>query len=220
MTEQPRFCQYCGAPLSAPASAVHLHQPNRTVKLFGGAALIALVAFVAGDLAGRGPASANGAAEQNAAMSLSAVTPAPDISQLSPEERASRLFNRVMLYSEQKKMDSARFFAPMAIQSYEMIGPLDLHARYDVGIISAAVGDVTRARTEEDAILAAKPRNLLGLVLAMRVATLSKDSAALTKFAQRLKDAAPVERATGLKEYVEHARDIDDALAQAATVLR
>jgi hypothetical protein len=134
---------------------------------------------------------------------------------MSPEERASRLFNRVMSYAEQGKIDSARFFAPMAIQSYEMLGPLDAHIRYDIGEVSVATGDVTRAKAEADTILAKQPTHLLGLVLAIRAAELAKDQTGATTFRRRLVAAAKPERAKGLKEYDEHARDIDEALKKA-----
>ncbi len=140
---------------------------------------------------------------------------ATDISAMSPEERASRLFNRVMMYSEQGKMDSARFFAPMAIQAYEMMGPVDAHAQYDIGVISAAAGDVTRARAEADTILAARPTHLFGLVLAIRAAELSGDAAAVARYRKRLVATAPAER-SALKEYAEHSRDIDEALKKAS----
>ncbi|HTI44454.1 MAG TPA: hypothetical protein VL693_21650, partial [Vicinamibacterales bacterium] len=39
----------------------------------------------------------------------------PDISQMSPEERANRLFNRVMILAESGKQDSVQFFMPMAL---------------------------------------------------------------------------------------------------------
>lgn len=50
---------------------------------------------------------------------------APDISGLSPEQRVDRLYNRVMLLEQQGKKDSVLFFAPMAIDAYRMLGPLD-----------------------------------------------------------------------------------------------
>ena len=133
---------------------------------------------------------------------------------MSPEERASRLFNRVMAYSEQGKVDSARFFAPMAIQAYQMIGPLDAHARYDIGTISAAVGETALARLEADSILASQPNHLLGLVLAIRAAKMAGDASAEAAFRKRLVAAAPTERGKKLKEYTEHARDIDVALGK------
>jgi hypothetical protein len=125
-----------------------------------------------------------------------------------------------MAYAEQGKADSARFFAPMAIQAYSMIGALDAHARYDIGTISVAVGDVRRARAEADTILATRPSHLLGLALAIKAAGLAGDSAAAARLSRRLAAAAPTERATALAEYAEHARDIDEALKKVGTPSR
>ncbi len=219
-----RFCPECGATIgagTAPRGAAHA--PNHLPWIVGGAAILALLAFVAGVSTGRRSSAGGSDAAGTVASAEGMASPlggagivaAPDISNMSPEERASRLFNRIMLYSEQGKMDSARFFAPMAIQAYEMIGPVDAHARYDIGVISAATGDIPRARAEADTILAAHPDHLLGLVLAMRAADLSKDPAASARYRKRLVAAAPAGR-TSLKEYAEHSRDIDDALARAA----
>ena len=58
---------------------------------------------------------------------------APDISNLSPQERADRLYNRVMLLASQGKTDSVQFFAPMAITAYQMLSPLNIDQRYDMG---------------------------------------------------------------------------------------
>lgn len=201
--------------------------PTRLPLVVGGASLLTLVAFVAGVATGRRSSADTVTNDQVsgtaplAASGLAAggVVAAPDISNMSPEERASRLFNRVMLYSEQGKLDSARFFAPMAIQAYEMMGPVDAHAQYDIGTISAAAGDLVRARAEADTILTARPNHLLGLVLAIRAADMAKDAGAATAFRKRLVAAAPTER-SALKEYSEHARDIDDALAKSAVASR
>lgn len=212
-----RFCAECGAGYTAAADAAGaVRRPERMTTLIGGAALLVLVAFIAGVAAGRRSTAGANVADQGGGtsgnVSLAGAPAAPDISSMSPEERASRLFNRVMLYTEQGKTDSARFFAPMAIQAYAMIGPLDAHARYDIGTISVAVGDIRRARAEADTILAARPNHLLGLALAIKAASLAGDSAAAGRFSRRLAAAVPVERATSLPEYTEHARDIDEAL--------
>src|SRR5438045_78744 len=99
------FCANCGAPLAGARRAE------------GGAVAAegAPVAPFAGGAAGGGPA--------------------PDISSMSPEERAARLFDRVMRYDEQGKRDSLLVFAPMALNAYEMIGTLDTDQRYDLGRI-------------------------------------------------------------------------------------
>lgn len=210
------FCPDCGSALGAGAvHAAEQRTSDRLPRLIGGAALLALVAFVAGLASGRRSNDAVAAdAPLAGAPANAGIVSAPDISAMSPDERASRLFNRVMSYSEQGKADSARFFAPMAIQAYEMLGPVNAHVRYDIGTISAAVGDVARARAEADTILGARPNHLLGLVLAIRAADLAGDAAAATRFRRQLVAAAPAERPTQ-KEYAEHARDIDEALAKA-----
>ncbi|MEP6731010.1 MAG: zinc ribbon domain-containing protein [bacterium] len=217
-----RFCPQCGAGIGASGTtAVRQSATTPVARLYGGVALLVLAAFIGGNLMGRraesGGAIAAPPGVDLASAPMQAGNPsAPDISTMSPEERANRLFNRVMQYSEQGKVDSARFFAPMAIQAYEMIGVRDAHEQYDIGVISAAVGDVTRARAEADTILAARPTHLLGLVLAAKAAELARDSAAAERFSKRLVAAAPAERVTALKEYGEHARDIDEALGKAA----
>ena len=217
-----RFCNNCGSPVSvvspSGAKAQSPRSDSRLAQQIAVAAVVAFIGFVGGEYVGRRSVAPDLTVAQQAdgGGATPLATPgAPDISQMSPEERASRLFNRVMAYSEQGKMDSARFFAPMAIQSYLMIGPLDAHARYDIGAIAAAVGDVSVARAQADTILSAQPNHLLGLALAARAADQQGDAAAATKFRRRLVAAATAERAKGLKEYTEHARDIDDALKKA-----
>lgn len=214
-----RFCNDCGAAAGAGGAAGPA-EPNTEkrseaslVRFVAIGAVVVLVSFVAGEVLGR----RSGAPDVSAADPAPAATPAgmpaaPDISSMTPEERASRLFNRVMSYSEQGKLDSARFFAPMAIQSYAMMGTPDAHTRYDIGEIYAAVGDAVAARAEADTILATQPNHLLGLVLAARAADLAGDTAGASRFRRRLAAAAQTERARDVKEYTEHARDIDAAL--------
>lgn len=169
---------------------------------------MALVAFLIGQRVARG--NANAAAPDAAAAP--AAMRAPDISSMSPEERASRLFDLVMRFGEQGKTDSLKFFAPMAIQAYEMLAPLDAHARYDIGMIGVVSGDVGLARAEADTILATNKTHLLGLVLAMKAAGLRQDMKARAEYLHRLEAAVPAERAKKLKEYDEHKADIDAAL--------
>jgi hypothetical protein len=169
-----------------------------------------LVAFLIGDRIARGKA---GAASADAAPAAApGAMRAPDISSMSPEERASRLFDIVMRFGEEGKTDSLKFFAPMAVQAYGMMGTLDAHAHYDVGMIGIVSGDIPLARAEADTILATNKTELLGLVLAMKAAGLRQDLNARAEYQKRLVAAAPAERAKKLKEYDEHKADIDAAL--------
>lgn len=178
--------------------------------------VILLIAFVAGQRL----ASAPGEPETGtAAEGAPAGAPigATDIANMSPEEAASRLFDRVMRYSSAGKLDSAAIFAPMAIQSYERLGPPDAHARYDIGTIAVVVGNAATARAQADTILKAQPNHLLALILAARAADLRKDATAAAKFRARFAAALPAERAKGLTEYSEHQNEIQTASGKPAT---
>ena len=109
-----RYCNDCGSAASAAsgATADRRNSAASLVKIVSVAAVLTFVAFVAGQIIGRRSVPPTDAGVARAGSPRLAMT---DISNMSPEERASRLFKRVMRYSEQRKMDSARFFAPMAI---------------------------------------------------------------------------------------------------------
>lgn len=139
----------------------------------------------------------------------------PDISQLSPQERADRLFNRVMLLASQGKTDSVLFFTPMAISAYEMLSPMNADQRYDLGRIAEVAEALPLARAQADTILMENPRHLLGLILASRIAGLDKREADQKGFASRLISAYQAESARKLPEYVRHGDDIDNALTEA-----
>jgi hypothetical protein len=140
---------------------------------------------------------------------------APDISALSPEERAERLFNRVMLLSSQGKTDSVLFFAPMAINAYEMISPMTADQRYDMGRIAEVAGALSLAKAQADTILGASPNHLLGLILAARIASLSGDTTARRRYETRLLAAEKTESTRKLPEYERHQDDITGALTNA-----
>jgi hypothetical protein len=140
---------------------------------------------------------------------------APDISQMSPAERAERLFNRIMKESEAGNIEGVRTFMPMALQAYDALAPLNEDQHYDVGRMAVAAGDTTLARAEADTILAKNPTHLLGLALAASAARLSGSPTRAREFDVRLLAAEPKERASGLGEYLLHKNDIDAAITAA-----
>jgi hypothetical protein len=145
---------------------------------------------------------------------------APDISQLSPEQRAERLYDRIMTEHEAGREDAVRSFLPMARAAYDMIGPLNLDQRYDLGRLGEVGGDTTLARAQADTILAARPTHLLGLILAARVARMEKSDARARALDARLLAAEPAERSAALPEYLLHRNDIDAALSAARSAAK
>jgi hypothetical protein len=178
--------------------------------MVGGLALVALVVLVVAQRARAGSAD-----REAVASPLGATGPivrGPDLSTMSPRERADRLFNRVMSYNERGVADSVQFFADMGIRAYQMLPSLDADARYDMGRIAEVSGDYAIARAQADTILRESPTHLLGLTLAARLARLTKDERAARAYDQRLARAEPAERGKNLPEYERHTRDIDEAL--------
>ena len=133
---------------------------------------------------------------------------------MSPEERAERLYDRVMALNERGRVDSVRFFAPMAMQAYTMLGQLNADQRYDLGRIAAVSGDQETAKAQADSILSAQPQHLLGLLLAADAAGLRGDKAAQAGYLRRFTAAEPAERSKQLPEYQQHVAEIDARLAK------
>ena len=150
-------------------------------------------------------------AEPEGAFPLTAAQ-ASDFSSLPLEQRADHLFNRVMRLSSEGKGDSAAFFGPMALTALEALTPLNLHHRYDIGLIALVTGQLARAKAQGDTILAQRPTHLLGLSLAARAADARGDAAAAKGFRRRLLAAESAERARPLPEYTDHEADVKTAL--------
>jgi hypothetical protein len=189
-----------------------------------GIALVALIALVAGQrLGARGTgtsdvldgANAQGATPIAAPEAAGPMPRAPDISQLTPAQRAERLYDRIMTEAEAGRAENVRTFLPMAIAAYEMIAPLNLDQRYDLGRIGEVGGDTTLARAQADTILRERPTHLLGLILGAKAARMVGNEPHARQFDVRLLSVEPRERSVALPEYLLHRNDIDAALAAA-----
>jgi hypothetical protein len=133
---------------------------------------------------------------------------------MSPAERAERLYDRIMSSAERGKVDSVRFFLPMAMQAYAAIGELSPDQHYDVGRLAEVAGDGAIVAAHADSILAQQPNHLLGLLLASRAAGLRNDRAGAQRYLERLARAEPAEMKKALPEYELHRNDIETAMAE------
>lgn len=220
------FCHQCGGAVTRGGGTSLQPAPAGKIQwgwIVPGIAVMAVVAFLIGQRLALPAANEGdrtplaGAAAGPLSGGSGAGSGAPDISNMTPQERANRLFDRVMRYGEQGKIDSARIFAPMAIQAYEMVGTLDTHMRYDIGMISVVSGDAAAAKAQADTILKSNPNHLLGLIVAMKAAGLANKTAERAAFLKRFQAARDAELAKPLSEYVDHRADIDAAAKTKAT---
>jgi hypothetical protein len=177
--------------------------------ILGGLAFITLVVIFAAQRAGQEPvAPAGGPGPMGGAGAV-------DISSMTPQEQASRLFDRIMRLEEEGKRDSVQLFASMAITVFESLGPLDLDARYDLGRIAQVSGQLDIAQAQADSILQQDRDHLLGLILAAGVADARGNAADRAAYERRLLAAESAQLARNVDEYVRHRNDIDIALAAA-----
>jgi hypothetical protein len=223
-----RFCNDCGAAVGAAGGAARIASPKAasSVSTYAPWVVATVLLFsVVGYFAGRGlsgEGSAEGASASGAPFANGGGGgPAPDISNMTPRERAGRLYDRIMRYVEEGKKDSAQFFAPMALASFEMLGSqLDLDARYDYGRVASVTGSLEIAAAQADTILRQSPTHLLGLALAARTASERGDAAAATRSWKAFLAAKDAELAKNLPEYQAHASDIEQATRLASASAR
>jgi hypothetical protein len=210
-----KFCHRCGTPAGSEVARDQRSFNSALPWAVAAIALVAFVALIAGQRYGRSQdQSAAPGPDASAAPFAQGATGGrpPDLSQMTPAEAASRLYDRVMAAHERGRADTVALFAPMAIMAYQQLGTLNDDQHYDIGRIAAVSGDEALARAEADSILAKNPTHLLGLILAGNAAHMRKDSAAERSYHDKLVAAAAPERAKNLPEYTEHANDITIAL--------
>ncbi len=227
-----RFCHRCGTPVGQglPLTRTPAASGGAASVLPWGVAFVSLLALVA-MVAGKNFGAAKGSGIDGSANSLPTQAvdgaggapfaqgggggAAPNIANLSPSERANRLYTRIMEYAEAGKVDSVAFFAPMAMASHEMLEGATTDERYHFGRIAEVTNAPAVAKAQADTILEAAPNNLLGLLLAARAARMTGDNTAAKAFDQRLLKALEPELATRLPDYDMHRAEIDRAAADA-----
>src|SRR5437867_2452518 len=213
----PMTCHACGAQLSSTAR--FCHKCGATVATvsatgwraglpwgLGGAALGALVTVIA--MRATNAAARSDQSEAPAApfaTGASGGVRPPDISQMSPKERATRLFDRVMILAEAGKQDSVQFFLPMALGAYAQLPSLDADARYHLGHLQLLGGDVQGALAQADTIQRAEPTHLFIYVLRARAYEQQRNAAqARRAYADYLRNEA-AELARNRPEYAADA---------------
>jgi len=214
LTPGAKFCHRCGTAAGAPAAPAPRPDaggfPAALPWAVAGIALLALIALVAGQRFNARPTRAADPVAQGPVEDGAGGAPVrgPDISALSPRERADRLYDRIMRLDSEGKKDSVEFFAQMGISAYQMLPEQDADTRYDMGRIAEAAGATPLARTQADSILASDPNHLLGLILAISVARDAGDAPAVRTLQQKLLAVQSTEIAKRLPEYQRHQGEI------------
>jgi len=206
-----KFCSECGSVTRAAApsaGAATAASSNQMLPWF--IAFVSVLAVFAAViiLAVRRPGPAAGpATSANAPFANGAPTDmrgTTDISQMTPREAADRLYDRIARASEAGDTAQVQFFAPMAIQAYQQVSPLDADARFHIGLIDLAAGNPAGASAQADSIERESRTHLFGPLLKARVAEAAGNTAALQQAYRQFLANYDSERAKNLEEYGQH----------------
>jgi len=218
LSDGARYCHKCGASTQARATGWRVGLPWGIAGLAVGALI--------GVLAMRGSGGAAGSAAPDTPVApfagggTTGGVGAPDISQMSPEERAQRLFDRVMRLDEGGKSDSVQFFLPMALGAYQQLPALSLDAHFDVGLLKLAGGDAAGALAEADTIHRETPTHLFADLLRARAFEAQRNTrGARAAYQSFLKNEAS-ERARRRPEYADRSGLLDAFHSEAVTRAR
>lgn len=199
------FCHRCGARLGESSVAGRWHAP--TVVLYAVIGLAVVVAAV-------GIVLTTGEREGSAPAPVASAPPAAtgkpvDLSTMSPREAADRLFNRVMMASEQGNMAEALQFAPMAIDAYGRVDRLDADAHYHMGLIYEIMGDSENLQRQIANIKRYAENHLLGLILEHDAAEQAGNAFGAARAAAAFAAAYGSEIMAGRPEYEAHRNTIE-----------
>ncbi len=197
-----RFCHACGARSTGTSAGSHTGSVPWVIA--GGAvvALLIVVAITQLNPGGNAPPAARPGPSAAAGR-------APDISQMSPRQRADALFNRIMTAAENGDQQTVTGFSPMALEAYRLVGALDTDARYHVGLINLVSGVYDATLAQADTIALSAPTHLYAIILRAEVAEERGDQAALRAARRTFLEAYEAERATNRPEYAEHPRMLE-----------
>lgn len=211
-----RFCHGCGASLDPQAAPRGLI--TKKIALFGAVAL-GLVAVVAALLLNLEPDNSNAPiapalfptpGQGSSQLAGQPAGQAVDLSTLTPREAADRLFNRIMMASEQGDTGEASRFVPMALQAYGQLATLDADAHYHLGRIHAVVGDLDSVRKQIGILRQFAPNHLLAIVLEHAVAEQLRDKAAAAQAYAAFVAAYDTEITAVRQEYADHRTTIEN----------
>jgi hypothetical protein len=203
VAEGSRFCASCGAPLAQqPASLPPGNLIRYAPWILTGVLGLVLVLLVSR----RTPAPAT---QAPTAPTTGQGAP-PDISNLSPDERFNRLYQRIITAAQSGDQATVTQFMPMATAAFGMLDTVTVDARYHMAMLELHVGDMNAAQAQADTIRKGDPDHLFSYVIAAAVARWKKDDKARDAAYREFMKRYDAQIATKKPEYTEHQSMLDE----------
>lgn len=228
LSARARFCHRCGTPVPGLRSmaATPASRQERTAWIVAGGVVAVLLALIVWKMLGgttgaKAPDMANAG---NAGAGQVASDPggslptgqAPDISQLSPQERFLRLNNRVMEAAARGDSNTVINFTPMALGAYSQLDSVTQDDRYHAAVLNAQVGRIPQALALTDTMLQVTPGYLLAYAVRGDIYDFRRDSVKLKEAYRDFLKAWPAESTARRAEYADHKNVLDDFRRRAA----
>lgn len=209
-----RFCHRCGQPAGQASVRPAGARSDRRAWTVAGALCALLVAGIAYKVSGGAPEPA-APDMANAGSSTGSSGPAPDISQMSPDERFDRLFNRIMQAAGRSDSVEIERFTPMALGAYQQLETRDADARYHAAVLHLQVGGFAAAGALADTILSESPAHLFGYLIRGEVAKVRNDSRGRAQAQRDFLSYYGSAMRSNRVEYLEHKPVLDEFKAEA-----
>ena len=217
----PRTCRHCSAPLSPQAKFCHkcgepvsggpARKSENLAWLVAGIASLALIGAIVWFVSRGAPERVTpDMANPGTAGAADVPGRAPDISQMTPEERFDRLFDRVTRAASAGDTAQVLQFTPMALGAYAQLDTITNDARFHAAMLRFNVGDFSGSLALADTIEQNVPGHLFAAMIRGNVATANNDKAALTRSYQSFMSNYDREMAANRVEYLEHKPVVDE----------
>jgi len=206
-----KFCNQCGAKASGGGgggqrrdAARDLVSGQNLAWWIAGAAMFVLIMVLGVQMVRpAGPGAPAQAVDAPFAGGAAPGTP-PDITQMTPLEAATRLFNRVMTAISQGDSAQAQAFVPMAIAAYDRARPLDHDGLFHLSMLNRTAMNLDAALDNAEEILAEDPNHLLALAAAAEAAIELGYEDEAEGYYRKILEVYDQELARGLEEYAIH----------------
>ncbi len=219
-----RFCTRCGTAV-APGAAVEAAPGDDEEELAtaGGSNLgwwVAGVILVVAAVALGYPALTRNTSSAPAGAGAGPMGEAVDLSSMSLEEQATRLFNRVMTSASAGDTADVAFFLPKAIVIYEQLEGLDADGLFHFTLLYLTGGQYDSALAKAREGLEANPDHILLLDAAAEAALGTGDTATAREYFSRLLEVYDTEMTRTRPGYVDHQRLFPEYRSRAEAYLQ
>lgn len=175
----------------------------------GGLATLLVLVILWFMIRGAKPVAAPDMANAGSTAGDAASVQPPDISNMTPEERFTRLFERVTRAAESGDSAQVAAFVPMALGAYGQLPATTNDDRFHAAMLYFMVGEFPGALALADTIQQNVPHHLFAPLIRGTIAEAQGDKSALARSYAAFRQDYALEQQAGRQEYSDHQELLD-----------